>query len=206
MWPVPVVAMEPDQQLGCSPVTSKKGMSPLQIMRFMGFGSYKTAWMMRHKVRTTLVEEDTEQLGGIVEVDETFVGGKGKNRRWRKRGGGDETGGIGSGKIPVAGAVRHKGNLIARDQWVGYKNFGSEYSHAFIDHSKGQYVIGTVHTRTIEGFWSIFKHGIVGTFHKVSRKYTSLYVAEFQFCYNNRENRDTFGTAISGCRGAICRK
>jgi Transposase zinc-ribbon domain len=67
-------------------LVSKKGMSALQIMRYMGFGSYKTAWLMCHKIRTALVE-DIEQLGGIVEVDETFVGGKMSNRHKDKRGG-----------------------------------------------------------------------------------------------------------------------
>ena len=63
----------------------------------------------------------------------------------------------------------------------------------------GEYVIVAIHTQTIEGFWSIFKRGVVGTFHKMSRKYMPLYVAEFQFRYNNRENEDIFGTAIKGC-------
>ena len=63
----------------------------------------------------------------------------------------------------------------------------------------GQYVVGAVHTNTIEGFWSIFKRGVVGTFHKVSAKYMPLYVAEFQFRYNNRSNPDIFGATIGGC-------
>ncbi len=62
-----------------------------------------------------------------------------------------------------------------------------------------QYVVGAVHTNTIEGFWSIFKRGVVGTFHKMCAKYMPLYVAEFQFRYNNRINPDMFGTAIAGC-------
>jgi transposase-like protein/IS1 family transposase len=206
-------------------LTSKKGMSALQIFRYMGFGSYKTAWMMCHKVRTALIE-DIEQLGGIVEVDETFVGGKAKNRHWDKRGGGGGMGGIGSGKTAIVGAVKRKGNVIARvvdnvraatleafvheavshkvsllctDQWVGYKHLGKEYPHGVIDHAKEQYVIGAVHTQTIEGFWSIIKRGVVGTFHKVSKKYMPLYVAEFEFRYNNRGNADIFGTAIGHC-------
>jgi transposase-like protein len=206
-------------------LTSKKGMSALQIMRFMGFGSYKTAWGMCHKVRVALME-DIDQLGGIVEVDETFVGGLAKNKHKDKRGKGGGTGGVGSGKIPVVGAVKRKGNVIARvvenvradtlcdfvrdavshkvsllctDQWKGYKKLDKEYPHATIDHSKGQYVIGAVHTQTIEGFWSIFKRGVMGTFHKMSAKYMPLYVAEFQFRYNNRENANIFGAAISGC-------
>jgi hypothetical protein len=206
-------------------LVSKKGMSALQIYRYMGFGSYKTAWEMCHKVRVALME-DIGKLGGIVEVDETFVGGLAKNRHWDKRGGGGGTGGIGSGKTPIVGAVSRKGNVVARvvanvqaatlnafvretvshkvsllctDQWIGYKSLDKDYPHATVDHARGQYVIGAIHTQTIEGFWSIFKRGVVGTFHKMSRKYMPLYVAEFQFRYNNRENADIFGTAIKGC-------
>jgi len=202
-------------------LTSKKGMSALQIMRYMGFGSYKTAWLMCHKVRTALVE-DVQQLGGIVEVDETFVGGKMSNRHKDKRGSG---GIIGSGKTPVVGAVRRKGNVVARvidnvradtltafvheavshkvsllctDQWTGYKRLDGEYPHKTVDHHNGQDVVGAVHTQTIEGFWSLIKRGAMDSYHKVSKKYLPLYVAEFQFRYNNRDNADIFGTAISG--------
>jgi transposase-like protein len=66
-------------------LTSKKGMSSRQIGRYMGFGSVKTAWLMGHKIRTALVERDMDKLGGIVEVDETFIGGKDGNRHWDKR-------------------------------------------------------------------------------------------------------------------------
>jgi len=206
-------------------LVSKKGVPALQVKRVMGFGSYETAWLMCHKVRTALIE-DVDQLGGIVEVDETFVGGLAKNKHKDKRGKGGGTGGVGSGKIPVVGAVKRKGNVVARvienvradtltefvreavshkvsllctDQWKGYKKLDKEYPHATIDHSKGQYVIGAVHTQTIEGFWSLIKRGVMGGFHKVSKKYLPLYVAEFQFRYNNRENADIFGTAIAGC-------
>jgi hypothetical protein len=206
-------------------LVSKKGMSALQIKRYMGFGSYETAWSMCHKVRVALME-DIDKLGGIVEVDETFVGGLAKNRHWDKRGGGGGTGGIGSGKTPIVGAVSRKGNVVARvvanvqsatlnafvretvshkvsllctDQCAGYKGLNKDFPHATVDHARGQYVIGAIHTQTIEGFWSIFKRGVVGTFHKMNRKYMPLYVAEFQFRYNNRENADIFGTAIKGC-------
>jgi len=153
----------------------------------------------------------------------TFVGGLAKNRHWDKRGGGG-TGGIDSGKTPIVGAVSRKGNVVARvvaniqaatltafvreavshkvsctDQYPGYEPLDRDYPRGTVDHAKGQYVIGAIHTQTIEGFWSIFKRGVVGTFHKMSRKYMPLYVAEFQFRYNNRENADIFGTAIKGC-------
>jgi len=206
-------------------LTSKKGVSALQIQRMMGFGSYNTAWYMCHRIRAALVEAP-EKLGGIVEVDETFVGGLAKNRHWDKRGGGGGTGGIGSGKTPIVGAVSRKGNAVCRvienvrastltsfvreavstkvsllctDQYVGYRSLDADYPHAVIDHARGEHVIGAIHTNTIEGFWSIFKRGVVGTFHKVSRKYMPLYVAEFQFRYNNRGNPDIFGTALRGC-------
>jgi hypothetical protein len=206
-------------------LTSKKGVSALQVYRVMGFGSYRTAWYMCHRIRAGLQDREFHKLMGIVEVDETFVGGKAKNRHKDKRGGGDGTGGMGSGKTPIAGAVSRKGNVVARvienvrastltgfvresvshkvsllvtDQWVGYRGLDNEFPHEVINHATGQYVVGAVHTNTIEGFWSIFKRGVVGTFHKVSRKYMPLYVAEFQFRYNNRENADIFGTAIRG--------
>jgi len=78
-------------------------------------------------------------------------------------------------------------------------SLGKEYPHGVINHEAGEYVVGAIHTNTIEGFWSLIKRGMVGTFHKVSRKYLPLYVAEFSFRYNNRENADIFGTAIKGC-------
>jgi hypothetical protein len=99
----------------------------------------------------------------------------------------------------VREAVSHKVSLLCTDQWVGYKHLNKDFPHATADHAKGQYVVGAVHTQTIEGFWSIFKRGLMGTFHKMSAKYMPLYVAEFQFRYNNRQNADIFGTAIKGC-------
>ena len=172
-------------------LTSKKGISALQVFRYMGFGSYKTAWYMCHRVRAGLANEDFRKLMGIVEVDETFVGGKAKNRHWPRRGG-PGRGGMGSGKVPVVGAVERKGKVVTRvidtvsgdilksfvrgavsekvsllvtDEWVGYRGLDQDFPHHVIRHSSGQYVVGAIHTNTIEGFWSIFKRGVVGTFH-----------------------------------------
>jgi hypothetical protein len=202
-------------------LTSKKGMSARQLWRYMGFGSLKTAWYMAHRVRAALVERDMDKLGGIVEVDESYIGGKAIN----KHGGHSGTGGGPRGKTPIIGAVSRKGNVVARvldtvskeaaetfvREMVSNKvsllatdeskiyNGLTDYPHQKVWHAAHRYVIGTVHTNTIEGFWSIFKRGVVGTFHRVSRKYMPLYVAEFQFRYNNRFNDDIFGAAISGC-------
>lgn len=200
-------------------LTSKKGISALQVQRMMGFGSYSTAHYMCHRIRAGLSDPAFRKLMGIVEVDETYIGGKNRNRHWDKRN--DGTGG--EGKETVVGAVERKGNVVARvieradtdtlnkfireavsekvsliatDEHSGYRKLKK---HKTVRHSSGQYVDGVVHTQTIDGFWSLLKRGIMGSFHKVSRKYLPLYVAEFEFRYNNRDNTDIFSAAIARC-------
>jgi transposase-like protein len=203
-------------------LVARKSISALQVHRTMGFGSYRTAWHMCHRVRAALMDKEFRKLMGIVEVDETYIGGKNKNRRAGKR----TSGTGGTGKETVVGAVERRGNVVARviahantatlnafvrqavsekvsllatDENAAYNPLDDIFNHASVNHSKGQYVNGAVHTATIDGFWSFLKRGIMGSFHKVSRKYLPLYVAEFEWRYNHRNDPAIFEAAIAGC-------
>jgi transposase-like protein len=98
----------------------------------------------------------------------------------------------------VRQAVSDKVDLVATDEHSGYRYIKWVMPHDVVAHSKGEYVRGNVHTQNIESFWSLLKRGIVGTYHNVSKKYLPLYLAEFSFRFNNRNNPDIFGTAVSG--------
>ncbi len=165
---------------------SKKGVSSRQIRR-MFFGetsSLHTAWYMCHRLRAAMHDPDFKQLMGIVEVDETFIGGKDKNRHWNKKT--HIKGGEMSNKTTVIGAISRKGNvickiiestdtptldrfvrqavadkvsLVATDEHSGYRLLSPTYPHQAVRHGRGEYVRGEVHTNNIESFWALLKRG-----------------------------------------------
>jgi hypothetical protein len=206
---------------------SKKGMSALQIKRtvFHDKASYETVWYMCTRIRAAMNNEEFQELMGIVEVDETFVGGKNRNRHRNKRMAG--TGGEVTSKVGVIGAISRKGNvvcqiihntdtptldrfvrktvgdrveLIATDEHAGYRLLKQTgLSHESVCHGQGEYVRGIVHTNNIESFWALLKRGIMGSFHHVSKKYLPLYLAEFCFRHNHRKDANMFDLLIAGC-------
>jgi transposase len=183
------------------------GISAKQIQREVGV-TYKTAWRMFKQIRT-LMSEDVSLEGEAVEMDETYVGGRPRKGDKVTRGRGDKT------KACVVGAVARGGKVIAvpvtdaskktlegfakeyilpdsivyTDEWGGYSGFEKKgYNHRRVNHSAGVYVIGSTHTQTIEGFWSLVKRGIGGVYHSVSKKYLQSYLDEYSYRYNRRNS------------------
>ncbi len=201
---------------------SKKGISALQIHRQIGSGDYRTAWYMCHRIRATMKDGEFAKLMGEVEVDETYIGGKDANRHWNKKA--HVTGG--HDKMTVVGAIARKGNvvckmieeadkytldqfvrksvsekvsLVSTDEWPGYGNLAKVFPHETVRHNKREYLRGNVHTNNLDPFWSLLKRGVKGTYHKMSREYLPLYLAEFSFRHNNRNNPDIFKAVVAGC-------
>jgi hypothetical protein len=180
-------------------------MSALQLHRTIG-GSYKTAWFLCHRIREAMREGKLGPLGGggkFVEADETYTGGKAKNRAYKapppkepvfalvERGGK-----VRSFHVPEVTAVTLRPiivDAIAKDSHFRtdesgvYWKVGEEFtSHKTVIHSIGEYVRGDAYTNTIEGYFAIFKRGIYGVYHHVSQQHLKRYLGEFDFRYNYR--------------------
>ena len=189
--------------------SSKKGMSAHQLHRMLGV-QYKTAWFMFHRIREAMKEPAfTSRMRGTVEADETYIGGKQKNRGSRGRGT--------PNKMPVMALVEREGrarsfrvaNVTAKelggairehvdpssrlvtDEWLSYRKVGKEMAaHETVAHSMGEYARGDVNTNTVESYFSILKRGVNGVYHHVSRAHLDRYLAEFDFRYNSRAATD----------------
>lgn|SRR5487761_54235 len=215
--------------------SSKKGMSAHQLWRMLGFGSYRTAWFMGHRIRESMRElhpNDSGPLGGrgkTVEADETFIGGKEKNRHRSKKaktrlGGswGKETvfslvereGKVRSMHVtsvaaatlrPILVAQIDKNSLLVTDDAGQYRHMHRDFRHEIVNHGIGEYVRGEAHTNTIESYFAILKRGITGVYHHVSQQHLKRYVAEFDFRYNERAKLDVDDAmrADKVLRGAI---
>ena len=190
---------------------SKKGISALQMQRTLGV-AYRTAWYLCHRIREAMGNDpfDGPTLFGVVEVDETLIGGKtrGKGRAYK----GNKTwvagaiqrgGGIRLEIIPntqkntlhefVDRTVTEDAETIYTDEWRGYIGIEDEHTrHETVNHSAEQWVVGDVHTNSIEGVWALFKRSIAGSFHKVSAKHLDRYVEELEWRFGNRDNDHIF--------------
>lgn len=208
----------------------KKGISSHQLSRDIGV-TQKTAWFMLHRLRhASQTKSFNEPLKNDVEVDETYVGGKEKNKHKDKKtpntqGRNTKT------KTPVVGLVERGGNIRAMsvndvkqntmlraivenvligsnvhtDEFRSYNGIEAFYNHKVVQHSVGQYVKDDCHTNTIEGFWSLFKRGIFGIYHQVSEKHIDRYLTEFTYRYNSRKTKDNdrFATFLQHCGGRL---
>jgi len=193
-------------------IESKKGVSANQIKRTIEV-SYKTAWYLCHRIREAIVVDNPTPLSKIIEVDETWVGGKRKNVGHGYKG----------NKVVVAGAAQRDGEArleviddrtrevlhqfikkhvapdaeaIYTDDWPAYNGIADEDTrHETVNHSIEEWVRGDVHTNYIENIWSLLKRSLVGSYHKVSRKHLEAYLDELEWRFNNRDNpylfRDT---------------
>jgi transposase-like protein len=189
--------------------SSKKGMSAHQLHRMLGV-TYKTAWFMAHRIREAMTVPGLQKyLGGpgssgIVEADETY---------WGNKRGYDRKAGHPKHKMPIVALVERKGGVrgfavpnvtgknikqmlrghvspvahLMTDESPLYKGAGRKFAqHSSVRHSAYEYVRGDVTTNTVEGYFSILKRGLIGTYHHVGEQHLQRYVTEFDFRYNNR--------------------
>jgi transposase-like protein len=194
-------------------VNAKNGVSSYEIGRSLGV-TQKTAWFMMHRIRLALQNQSFEKLSGHVEADETYIGGKARNMHIDKqkkvlKAEGSFRKAVVMGMLERNGKVRAKviecasaklltrevrqsveaGSTLYTDQCPGYTALSLDYAHKVINHSEA-YVRGTVHTNTIENFWSLLKRGIKGTYVSVEPFHLFRYLDEQTFRFNTRKGND----------------
>jgi transposase-like protein len=212
-------------------VSSKKGISAHQLYRMLGFGSYRTAWFMAHRIREAMTPEGNEPPmgsgGGTVEVDETFIGRVPGNSRMAihnmnkvislvDRTTGRATSVVFTGNFshksvgPILAQHMAKDAKLMTDEAHHYKTIGAAYAgHDFVSHARGEYVRkgdATIHTNTIEGFFGIFKRGMKGIYQHCGSQHLQRYLREFDFRYtfraaNGYSDSDRAAKAIIGTVG-----
>ncbi|MGH7565071.1 MAG: IS1595 family transposase [Gemmatimonadota bacterium] len=200
--------------------STRCGISAKQLEREIGV-TYKTAWRMMNLIRTKLMAQDDTKLSGDVEADETYVGGRPRYRRRLHQQHGRS--GRGTTKAPVFGMVERGGKVIAlhvpnvkRSSLLGHMServlpkstvytdelsvydgiLPQRYEHKRIYHSAKVYVMGDVHTNTIEGFFSLVKRGLGGVYHSVSTKHLQSYLSEYAWRYNHRNGEAQFRALV----------
>lgn len=198
--------------------SSKKGVSALQIKRETGL-TYKSALFLMHRIRWAMAEENPPKLSGIIEGDETYVGGKPRYAGQHKRG-------AGSGHAPVVALVERGGRVrswhmpnvravnlaeavreivdpersrLITDEKQWWRRPGREFAfgHETVNHRNREFSCGDVTSNTIEGVFSLLKRGIYGTFHNVSKHHLHRYLSEFDFRYNHRKIDDAERTVVA---------
>jgi len=193
---------------------AKNGISSCELGRSLGV-TQKTAWFMNHRIRAAMASGTFRKLSGTVESDETYIGGLAKNmhaadrkRRIHGTGGKDKVaiqGAIERGGAVVAAAVPtvsakvieasirnwvERGATLYTDQSRTYRGIKWQYDHKSVNHRSGEYVVGDVHTNSIESFWNLYKRAWKGTYTHNAPKHTDRYVAERTFSFNNRDLTD----------------
>lgn len=213
-------------------LNAKKSASACQIARDLGMRR-PTVWSMMHRLRVAMAEDQRQAdlLYGVVEADETYIGGRPKKANRRTPDRRHRTGkgsGRGTEKAVVLGAIERGGNvraeaapnvtgrtiqeflervvdragtLLVTDEWGGYNRYGKTVNHAVIQH-KTAYVNGLVHTNTIKGFWSLLKRAWYGQHHHCSRDYLPVYVSGACYKYNHRKAADGFEQLVGIMVGA----
>ena len=199
---------------------SKNGVSSPELARALGI-TQKSAWFMLHRIREAMRNGSLDKIDGVVEVDETFVGGINKNMHADKRAALNASKG-GAGKTIIAGVLERGGSVRAKivpdrtaktlqgliaenlvedstvytDSYSSYATTRFRYEHGMVDHSIGEYVNGLIHTNGIESFWALLKRSLKGTYISIDAKHLQRYVDERVFAFNNRNEHDLYRMAV----------